>query len=195
MEPFQHLHHNIQLSNKGIDVINNSVRLTRGGQLSRPVWAVLSVIDKLPSTPAVGLIASESQDPYFSRLGVAFITQEISPPQTLHTSTSSRHFSVSKSWSDATVSIIRSFFARPQPLSRWQGSQNMNVSFMIFCDILLFCLINKIILKTRDQLLNFIFLISCCITSMKTVLNSRLSSPILPCKTMLAYVSVILVYI
>lgn len=69
MEPFQHLHHNIQLSNKGIDVINSSVRLTRGGQLSRPVWAVLSVIDKLPSTPAVGLIARESQDPSSQDLG------------------------------------------------------------------------------------------------------------------------------
>lgn len=69
MEPFRHLHHNMQLSNKGIDVINSSVRLTRGGQLSRPVWAVLSVIDKLPSTPAVGLIARESQDPSSQDLG------------------------------------------------------------------------------------------------------------------------------
>lgn len=69
MEPFQYLHQNIQLTNKGIDLINNSVRLTRGGQLSRPVWAVLSVIDKLPSTPAVGLIAYESQDPTSQDLG------------------------------------------------------------------------------------------------------------------------------
>lgn len=82
MEPFQHLHHNIQLSNKGIDVINNSFRLTRGGQLSRPVWAVLSVIDKLPSTPAVGLIASESQDPLLKTWGGFHYTGNIASTNT-----------------------------------------------------------------------------------------------------------------